>query len=680
MKNLYKSSTLLILIALLSISLLVLDVMLFRQEPMMFWVSMPILLLIAGLTVGKVIQIRRREYLYFEQMNLSVKGATGVALNDFPQPVVLLDENRTVVWWNESFSSVFFTPNEENNSIDTIIGDNTVEMYLGEGREEIYGNRTYRIYLRSPEYTPDEGTAASEKGKKKAEQEIVKLNLLIFEDVTEYKALQKEYDLSRPMAMLIVVDNYEELLSESKESEKGYVTYQIDKLLEDHFTEKNAVLQKISADRFMVIIEERYIREMIYDKFSILELAHSIKVNEHTNTTFSIGVGRGAETLAQSEEFAREALIKALGRGGDQAAIKTSMDFHYYGATTQATNRAGKIKTRIVAESIKELACTADTVYIMGHSWGDFDSVGSAIGLTCAIRRLGINAYTVVNREATMAEPLLKRFDSGYDIPLFMTPDAAVAAITDNSVLIIVDTHLEKKLEVPELLEKAERSRVVVIDHHRLGNEIKDVTLCHDPNASSAAELVTELIQYFGVKNILKPVEAEALLAGITLDTKNFVMRSGVSTFEAAAYLRRLGADTISVKTLFNTSIQCKELKSKIVFAAQLYRNCAVSVAQDTHPDIRMICSQAADEMLSIDNVDASFTIYPAGEDNWGYCARSMGAMNVQVIMESLGNKKDDGGGHQTMAGALLCGLTLDEARSKLFEAIDGYYDTLSQV
>ena len=356
------------------------------------------------------------------------------------------------------------------------------------------------------------------------------------------------------------------------------------------------------------------------------------------------------------------------------------MDFHYYGATTQATNRAGKIKTRIVAESIKELACTADTVYIMGHNWGDFDSVGSAIGLTCAIRRLGINAYTVVNRDATMAEPLLKRFDSGYENPLFMTPDVAISTITDSSVLIIVDTHLEKKIEVPELLEKAERSRVVVIDHHRLGNEIKDVTLCHDPNASSAAELVTELIQYFGVKNILKPIEAEALLAGITLDTKDFVMRSGVSTFEAAAYLRRLGADTISVKTLFNTSIQCKELKSKIVFAAQLYRNCAVSVAQDTHPEIRMICSQAADEMLSIDNVDASFTIYPAGEDNWGYCARSMGAMNVQVIMESLGNKKDDGGGHQTMAGALLCGLTLDEARSRLFEAIDGYYDTLSQV
>ena len=313
----------------------------------------------------------------------------------------------------------------------------------------------------------------------------------------------------------------------------------------------------------------------------------------------------------------------------------------------------------------------------MGHSFGDFDSVGSAIGLTCAIRRMGIPAYTVAqfrDPTKTNAKQLIDRF-SQYDTPVVIEPAEAEQWITSKSVLIIVDTHILKKLEDKALYELSPKSRVVIIAHHRLsaGAITEAAVKCHESNASSAAELVTELIQYFSSETLLTPLEAEALLAGITLDTKDFVMRSGVSTFEAAAYLKKIGADTISVKKLFDTSIESKTKKAEIISSAKIYRSrCAIAVVEEQYPGIRVICSQAADEMLYIRNVDASFTVYPI-ENGWSISARSLGKINVQVIMESMGNKVDDGGGHQSMAGAQLYDISLEEVEEKLHRAIDDY-------
>lgn len=681
MKNLYKSNFLLVVVGALIVCLLLLDGFLFRNDPLAFWLSMPVLLLVSGLTIGKLIQIRKNEYFYFEQLSSTIDSSNRVALCSFPLPVALVNENRIIVWSNERFNSCFYKPNEDENLID-LVTDEPVEMFIGDGREIEYNGRIYRVYARVPQFTPDEQQGTGNDRPELLES-VEKITMLFFSDITEHKQLQEEHRMAKPMVMIVLVDNYEEILSGGKESEKAFVTIQIDRLLEEYFTEKAAVLQKISADRFMVVIEERFVREMIFDKMKILELAREIKVNDRVCVTLSIGIGRTAATLAESENYARQALSMALGRGGDQAAIKTESGFHFYGAVTQGTGRYSKVKTRIMADDIKMMVQNADAVYIMGHGYGDFDSVGSAIGLASAVRKLGASAYAVVNKETNAAKELISRFDGyeGYETPLIIDPETARLGFSKKSLLIIVDTHIIKKLDDKELFEMADLSRVVVIDHHRLSTgAIQDAAIMwQDPNASSAAELVTELIQYFGVNPILKPLEAEALLAGITLDTKDFVMRSGVSTFEAAAFLKKMGADTVSVKSLFATSMQSKSKKAEIAAAAEIYRSCAVSVVEESFPDMRVTCSQAADEMLYISGVDASFTMYPIGEDSWSFSARSLGKINVQLIMESLGNKKDDGGGHQTMAGAQLYEITKEEAVSKLYEAIDAYYDSLSQ-
>lgn len=677
MRNFYKSNILLALVGTLIACLLILDGMLFANEPYLFWLSLPVLLLVSGLCVGKLIQIRRNEYCYFEQLNTAIDSSNRVALCSFPLPVALVNDNRIIVWCNESFTACFFKPDEDENSLD-FVTDEPVEMFIGEGREIEYEGRIYRVYARIPQFTPDESENADIGAE--TPDSINRITMLFFEDITDFKGLQEEHRMSRAMAMIVMVDNYEELLSGSKESEKAYVTIQIDRLLEEYFNEKYAVLQKLSSDRFLVLIEERYVREMIFDKMKILDLAREIKVTDRTNVTLSIGIGRTAQTLAESENYARQALSMALGRGGDQAAIKTESGFHFYGAVTQGTGRYSRVKTRIMADDIKMVVRTADTVYIMGHSYGDFDSVGSAIGLACAIRKLGAQAFAVVNKQKTASRQLIDRF-AEYEPAVVIDPEVANLGFTENSLLIIVDTHIIKKLDDKQLFEKANPEQIVIIDHHRLSTgAIEDAGIMwQDPNASSAAELVTELVQYFGVNQILTPLEAEALLAGITLDTKDFVMRAGVSTFEAAAFLKKMGADTVSVKNLFATTMQSKAKKSEIVSAAEIYRGCAVSVVDETFPDMRVTCSQAADEMLYISGVDASFTVYPIENGGWAFSARSLGKINVQIIMESLGNKKDDGGGHQTMAGAQLYDITDTEAVHRLYEAIDAYFDSLSQ-
>ena len=328
---------------------------------------------------------------------------------------------------------------------------------------------------------------------------------------------------------------------------------------------------------------------------------------------------------------------------------------------------------------------SADAVYIMGHAYGDYDSVGAAIGLAASIRRMGKQAYACVSRELdrsgnvkNLSEQLLGRF-SEYDPPLVIEPKVAAIRFSENSLLCIVDTHIEKKVDSVELYEKADQTRVIVIDHHRKAdNEIPAVISWVDPNASSASEMVTDLLQYFGDAGNLTPLEAEALLAGITLDTKDFVMRTGEATFEAAARLRKYGADTILVKKLFATSMKSRMRRSKVVASAEMYRGFAIAVVGESFEDIRVVCSQAADEMLNITGVDASVTIYPI-DNGWSFSARSMGKVNVQILMENIGNKKDDGGGHLTMAGAQLYNIDKEDAVQKLYDAIDKYYNNLPQ-
>lgn len=673
MRNFYKSNILLASICTLIIILIVIDVFVFRFEPLMFWISLPVLLGVSGITLGKLLQIRQSEYWYFEQMSQEIRDTVSVSMIIFPLPICVVDSDRCVIWSNDKFTNEFFTPIEDESSIDKIT-DVPVELFGEDGREIEYSGKWYRVHSVPHEFEVDERIA---------QNESEKITMLIFRDITEFKSLKNTYEMTRPIVMVVMVDNYEELLSGAKESERAFVTIQVDRLIEEYFSEKNAVLKKITGDKFLIVLEKQCLDEMVSEKMSLINKAHEIIVRERQAVTLSIGVGTGASSLAESERYASEMLSKALERGGDQALIKTPNGFTAYGAISPGKERTGKVKIRLAAEEIKSLIATADTVYIMGHSFGDFDSAGSAIGLTCAIRRLGIPAYTVArfrDSSKTGAKTLFDRFED-YDTAIAIEPEEARQWITARSVLIIVDTHILKRLEDRELYEMAQKNRVVIIDHHRLsaGAITECAVRCHESNASSASELVTELIQYFSSDALLNPPEAEALLAGITLDTKDFVMRAGVSTFEAAAYLKKLGADTISVKKLFDTTIESKTRKSHIISTAKIYRaRFAIAAVEDDYEGVRVLCSQAADEMLYIRNVDASFTIYPI-ENGWSISARSLGKVNVQVIMEAMGNKLDDGGGHQSMAGAQLYGISCEETVDKLREAIDDYLNNISK-
>ncbi len=672
MRNFYKSNTLLAAICALIVMLIAIDVYVFRSEPLIFWVSLPFLLGVSGLALGKLFQIRQSEYIYFDQLSQKTSDAGSIWQMNFPLPVCIVNENRNVICSNELFNELFFRPSEDESSIDCV-----TEMPL-----DLFGSDGREICCK---------THAEDKENKDAETEMwfrvysvshdENITLLIFRDITEFKSLQNTYEMTKPIVMLVAVDNYEELLSGAKESERANVTIQVDRLIEEYFAEKKAVLRKVTGDKFLIVLEQQYLQEMIRNKMDIIDKAREIKVRENASITLSIGVGTTARTLAEGERFAREMLEKAFDRGGDRALIKKTDGYEQCSTNSKAREqRTSKVKIRLATENIMTLISGADTVYIMGHCYGDYDSAGSAIGLTCAIRALGIPAYTVArfrDGSKTNAKALFDRF-AEYDTPVAVEPEEAKRFITAKSVLIIVDTHIEKNLEDKELFEMANKNRVVIIDHHLLSAaEIKEFGVrCHEPHASSASEIVTEIIQYFGSSPLLKPVEAEALLAGITLDTKDFVMRAGVATFEAAAYLKKLGADTVNVKKLFDMPIEDKLKKSEIVSSAAMYRaRYAIAVVEQDFPRIRVLCSQAADEMLYIRNVDASFTVYPI-ENGWSISARSLGKVDVQIIMEKLVEEHDAGGGHQSMAGAQLYNMELEEVIDKLHKAIDECLDS----
>lgn len=394
------------------------------------------------------------------------------------------------------------------------------------------------------------------------------------------------------------------------------------------------------------------------------------------NVTLSIGIGRTADTIAESEGYAKQALEMAQGRGGDQAAIKTVSGFEFYGGVSKGIERANKVKARIIANQLIQLVESSDRVYIMGHKFSDLDSVGSSVGLACAIRNLGNTAHVVVNSLSSLSTQLIDRLKAGEDQKntLFMSPEEANETITDNSLLIITDTHNPLMLESQELHAKAKQ--VVIIDHHRKTVNFIDNSLIfyHEPYASSASEMVTEILNYFGKAGKITALQAEALLSGIMLDTKNFTIKTGVRTFEAAAFLRKLGADTVNVKGLFANTIENYRQKAALVSKADIYKRCAIASTTVYSPDMRLVASQAADELLGIENVDASFVYYKSSNEEIYVSARSLGALNVQLVMEYLG-----GGGHQTMAAAQLKGISVEEAGRRVKKAIDDYYENIGK-
>ena len=632
---------------------LILSLLLWQGNKVVFWTALPVVLVFGLLTILRLRKLRRQigELLTVQAQRL--KSGDREALEQFPIPAIALSGRREILWYNGLFRDEVLGQHDlAGDSFDRITTTKLDDFCRPEGVQLTYTGKIYRV---SGMHAKDGETG---------------IYTLYFTDITQLARDASLYHMTRPAVMLVMMDNYSDIVQQARESEKSRIIGAIDSTLEDFIGRMTtSFIKRYDGDKFLMVVEERHLEKIIEGRFSILDEIRKIETNSGVSVTLSIGVGRGEETLAQSELSASQALDMALGRGGDQAAVKTRTQYEFYGGVSKGVEKRTKVKSRIVANALSELIETADHVLVMGHKFGDLDCIGASVGMATAIRSIGKQAEVVVDRDKNLAKILIEMVTKDGNNNLFVDPEEARFSITPETLLIICDTHTPNLVESLEVYERCKT--VVVIDHHRkMVNHIDNaVIFYHEPYASSASEMVTELIQYMGDNCRISSVVAQALLSGIMLDTRNFVLKTGVRTFEAAAYLRRIGADTIVVRKLFASTLDSYQRKTRIVNAAQIYKSCAVAESDFSSDDMRIVAPQAADELLGIDGVDGSFVLYEAG-GCINISARSMGAINVQLIMEKLG-----GGGHHTMAGAQIRNVEMEKAKQMLFESIDDYFE-----
>lgn len=605
-------------------------------------------LCVAGLIIKDMDYRRLQGIVSALEKKFSAEGK-GELLN-FPMPVVLFDNTDKIIWYNNIFKRMFLSEKPAE-------GVDVKQFTSGQGINIIRENMFIECEYNNKKYTVFSGSTNYKK-------ETV-YSLYFVED-TELKNYRTAYDKSRPVVMIISLDGVEDSLRDFRESQQAGILGGVESIVENYFAKYKCISRKLGNNKFIALCEKESFLQMKEDKFSLLAAVRSYTYNEKTvGITLSIGVGTG-NSLPECETASRNALDMAMGRGGDQIAIKTDKnEFEFFGGLSKGVEKRTKVRTRMVASAIGEIIKSSSNVLIMGHRFADLDALGSAVGVAQISNALGKDAKIVMSSKTTLAMPLAKHLMANGMDNLLIEPEDTDEYIDKRTLLVVVDTHRKSFLEYPELFDLV--NTVVVIDHHRktVDHINKAVIFYHEPNASSASEMVTELIQYIDVEVEVPQVCAEALMSGITLDTKNFVMKTGVRTFEAAAYLRSLGADTVKVKQLFSNSMKTQKDKSEVMKNAAMYENCAVGVVDFESDDVRIVASQAADELLNIDDVRASFVAFRTG-DTINISARSYGELNVQLVMEELG-----GGGHQTMAAAQLEGETFENALSRLKKAID---------
>lgn len=625
----------------------------YEHKPLLF-VLVPIVIVLDALAIKLVLHFPMMQKINMEKIAQQIGTTKQEQLYAFPLPVLVCSNDGTILWYNEAFENKVSKFDKEliGQDFSKISTENIGDFCNRSGIQISYKDHYFHVYASFSKET--------------------NMYVFYFEENTNLIKIAREYELSRPYVMIVMIDNYTDIFDGKKDSIRSSIVGEVDQALENFVGESTGFLQRLSKDRFLIVMEKRDVEKVIEGKFKILDIISDIGKEEKVPITLSIGVGATAQTLGESEGFARQALDMSLGRGGDQAAVKTATGFEFFGGVSKGVERRTRVKSRVIATALRELVDQSDKVIVMGHRFGDLDCVGASIGLARTIRKLGKNSYIAVKYNKTLAVDLLDRVKECGFSDMLVHPDDAMDMVTKDTVLIIVDTHNPDFVESTKLYEKCEK--VVVIDHHRkMVKHISNALIFyHEPFASSASELVTELIQYMG-NNKLGEMEAEALLSGIMLDTKNFVIHVGVRTFEAAAYLKGLGADTVSVRKLFSNTIDSYQLKSRIVSGAETYRNCAISIGDSQSEDMRTVAPQAADELLGISGVDASFVIYMIGQTTH-ISARSLGIINAQVVMERLG-----GGGHQTQAACQLEDTSLEKARQMLLESIDETLGTVPE-
>ena len=486
-------------------------------------------------------------------------------------------------------------------------------------------------------------------------------------DVTELSLARERYEQSRPVTAVLLIDNYEDLMKNLSDNDRSALTSEIDHRLDNWVAGTGAILRRYQRERYIMVFEERYLQQFIEKKFDILDVVHEVRNPSGINASLSIGIGKDGESFQELMQFANLSIEMALSRGGDQAVIRNKFTFEFFGGRSAEMEKRTKVKSRVMANALSALLAESSQVLIMGHKFPDMDATGAAVGVRVAARKKGVPAYIVKELSNNPSKPIVELLNQQAEYHnAFITPQEAQEMMDHRTLVVVVDTNRPEQVQAPELLERS--NRVAVIDHHRrAATYIEGAALnYHEPYASSAAELVTELLQYIVEPADLLRVEAEALLAGIVLDTKNFTMRTGGRTFEAAAFLRRSGADTGDVKRLFQNNLEETISKYHIIRNAKLiHQHIAVSVVD--HKVGRVTAAQAADELLNIVGIHTSFVVFPDGEQVI-ISARSGGETNVQVVLEKLG-----GGGNAAAAGAQVKGMTLEETAAELVRAIDQY-------
>ena len=591
-------------------------------------------------------------------------------LDEFEVPYAMLDEDGKILWENQKFISYTGTSKNYHKSIATLIPSITRELlhkvvdehhlYITED-DVFYHLIIRRVFI--------DGAAREAEDKKQAINEYESLFALYMFDETQLQESLKENEEQKLVSALVYIDNYEEALDSIEEVKRSLLIALVDRKVNKYFGNADGIVKKIEKDKYFVVFKKKYLESLEEDRFSLIEDVKSIKIGNEMAITLSIGVGNSNKTYTQSYEYTRAAIDLALGRGGDQAVVKSSDKIAYYGGKTQQVEKMTRVKARVKAQALREIFEGKEQIIVMGHAISDVDALGAAIGIYRAASVLGKRAYIVLNEISSSLRPVKELFneENGYSEKLFITSDEAIELADKNTAVVVVDTNKPSYTECPQLLSMVKT--IVVFDHHRQGAEVIDGAVLSyiEPYASSTCEMISEVLQYFSEDIKLEAVEADTLYAGILIDTNNFMTKTGVRTFEAAAYLKRSGADVIRVRKVLRNDMAAYKARAEAVRLAEVYRgNYAISICSGDDLESPTIAgAQAANELLNIIGIKASFIL----TDYMGkiyISSRSIDEVNVQIIMERLG-----GGGHLNVAGAQLEDMTLEEAKEKLKQTLD---------
>jgi cyclic-di-AMP phosphodiesterase len=614
-------------------------------------------LLVYNLRISKRRKDEWNKFVDDLSANLDVAGRN--TLSQIPIPLVIVNNEGLMLWANQFFTDIV-SEKVYGNNISTIIkefdANKILEKNIKTFEQVKIEDDVYNVLISSVEF-----------GSEKPDSKYIQL--LYFIEKTDYYTFYEMYNDKKPIVLLVEIDNYDEVQKSTEDANRPALYAEVDKKINSFAGSVNGFIRKYDTFKYIIVFENEFLNELIEKKFEILDQMREIDAGNKIPVTLSIGIGKNGESLYTLHQYAIAAKDLALGRGGDQAIIKDGDRLSFFGGKTKEVERRTRVKARVIAHAISDLIDQSDDVIILGHEAPDIDSFGAAVGMYRGCKIRGKNAYILLNKPNDSISKLVDKLKSSEEHKnIFINTETALQRIQRNTLLIIVDVHRRSFVEAPELLDKV--YNIAILDHHRKSVDFIDNAVISyiEPYASSTSELVTEMLQYMTDKPQLHEYEAQALMAGIYVDTKNFTFKTGVRTFEAAGFLRRLGADLVEVKKLFADDFETYLERTKLVSSAEIHNNIAI-VTWKEKVNSSLVVPQAADELLKINGIEASFVLAAAGDDIT-ISGRSQGEINVQLILEKVG-----GGGHMTIAGAKISNISIEEAKEKLMESIKYYIE-----